>query len=327
MFRTHSSTNSPQTLAIVESLAGKLGQQVLAAERRARRRGALQPIPVTFEWLEDAGIRFLVRQVKIRTRKPAPPVAGEAKKRQNPFLPYDPALYVADAGPQHICLLNKFPVVPRHTLIVTRHFEHQQTPLGSRDFASWWHCLTSYPSLGFYNGGIIAGASQPHKHMQVVPLPLEKGGFSIPLEPWVWQPLAATAPSVPLVNAVSRYRFTHVAVRLDWPASTPPDQAGQQLECLYRQMLALAEIELPRHPEGQLDRPYNLLLTPRWMMIVPRRHESFATISLNGLAFAGALLVWNPDQWYALQRHGLLAALEYVAIPHEEPRKIPTIGV
>ena len=297
----------------------------MAAERRALHHGALQPIPVTFEWLEDAGIQFLVRQVKIQPRKPTPPAAGKIRKRPNPFLPYDPALYVADAGPQHVCLLNKFPVVPRHTLIVTRHFEHQQTLLGSCDFASWWRCLTSYPSLGFYNGGTIAGASQPHKHMQVVPLPLEKGGLAIPLEPLVWEALAETAESIPLVNGVSRYRFTHVAVRLDWSASTPPDQAGQQLELLYRQMLDLAELELPSHPEGRMSHPYNLLLTPRWMMVVPRRYESFAKISLNGLAFAGALLVWNPEQWHTLQRYGLLAALKHVAVPRgariEKPRR------
>ena len=32
--------------------------------------------------------------------------------------------------------------------------------------------LAEFDGLGFYNGGETAGASQPHKHLQIVPLPL-----------------------------------------------------------------------------------------------------------------------------------------------------------
>lgn len=298
----------------MHALAGQLGQQVIAAERRALQSGALQPIPVTFEWRQDAGLPFLVRQVRIPPRKTKPTAADEP--RPNPFLPYDPALFVADLGPQHVCLLNKFPVIPRHTLIVTRHFEHQQTPLNAADLTSWWRGLTSYPSLGFYNGGTIAGASQPHKHMQVVPLPLEKGsGVTLPWESWVLEALRETAGPGPCLNAVRQFRFTHVAARLDGWATAAADEVGRLLESLYRCMLEQVELGVCNASDGRLARPYNLLLTPRWMLMVPRRHESFATISLNGLAFAGAVLVWNSDQWHQLSRQGLLAALEHVAFP------------
>ncbi|MCH5377045.1 MAG: phosphorylase, partial [Planctomycetes bacterium] len=133
---------------------GTLWQCVERTSQSALRQGALQPIRTEFEFLEDGGIRFFVRVVENLERK-----ARDNKSDSrpggppNPFLPYDPALYVADAGPDHVCLLNKFNVVDHHLLIVTRHFEHQETPLNERDFAAWWHCLKEYDSLVFYNAG------------------------------------------------------------------------------------------------------------------------------------------------------------------------------
>jgi sulfate adenylyltransferase (ADP) / ATP adenylyltransferase len=97
-------------------------------------------------------------------------------------LPYDAALFVADVGAEHVCLLNKFNVVDHHLLIVSRDFVHQDRPLEVADFAVWWRCLNEYDSLGFYNGGARAGASQPHRHLQLVPLPLADSGPRIPLE-------------------------------------------------------------------------------------------------------------------------------------------------
>ena len=69
-------------------------------------------------------------------------------------------------------LLNKYNVVPHHLLIITRHFESQESALTQADFQALWTCLAEYDSLGFYNSGESAGASQPHKHLQTVPLPM-----------------------------------------------------------------------------------------------------------------------------------------------------------
>ena len=105
--------------------------------------------------------------------------------RKNPFLPYEPDLYVADVSPTHVCILNKYNVVDLHLLIITRAFEHQESRLRLPDFQALWRCLVEYDSLGFYNSGHLSGASQPHKHLQVVPLPLAGSGCAnrVPFEP------------------------------------------------------------------------------------------------------------------------------------------------
>ena len=46
-----------------------------------------------------------------------------------------------------------------------------------------------------------------------------------------------------------------------------------------------------------------------WMMLVPRRAECFGEISLNGLAFLGALLVRSPSQLRQLITAGPMSAL------------------
>ena len=148
---------------------GTLWARVQTATQRALDSGALQPIPTDFEHLEDGGIRFLVRILRQLARKPRAEASAPspAAARPNPFLPYDPAMYVADASPTHVCLLNKFNVVERHLLIVTRAFEDQETPLTPQDFEALGTCLTEGEGMGFYNSGAIAGASQPRPNCDI----------------------------------------------------------------------------------------------------------------------------------------------------------------
>ena len=97
----------------------------------AERLGALLTIPTQYEFIEDVGIRFLVRILESRDRK------AEARKEQqrqsslsgkliNPFLPYDENMFVSEISDTHIALLNKFKVLTPHLLIVTSTMCKQQ---------------------------------------------------------------------------------------------------------------------------------------------------------------------------------------------------------
>lgn len=288
-----------------------LWNQVLETTQRALRAGALQPIPTACQFVADGGVHFLVRVVDNLGRKERDRAAAansSSAPRPNPFLPYDPALYVADASPTHVCLLNKFNVVEHHLLIVTRHFEHQDTALTRADWVALWTCLAEYDGLGFYNGGTLAGASQPHKHLQLVPLPLAPAGPRLPLEP-----LLADAEIADGVGRCPQLPFTHRFARLDPAAAVLPAQAAQVVQGLYRRMLEDLGLTITPPPEGRVSGAYNLLVTRQWMLLVPRRHECVADVSLNALAFAGALLVRDRDQLEAVKRHGLVAALQHAA--------------
>lgn len=285
-----------------------LWDRLLTVTQRAWQRGALQPIPTDFQYLEDGGIRFLVRVVRQLASKPRPSrnrtLEDAAKK--NPFLPYDPDLYVADASPTHVCLLNKFNVVDHHLLIVTRAFEEQETYLRRRDFEALWTCLAEFEGLGFYNSGVVAGASQPHKHLQLVPLPLDPAGPKLPIAPVIHS--VEISPQAQRLGALP---FPHAIAALQAGAGAGPEAAAAEAFDQYRRLLPA--IGVPWSAAGErLATPYNLLVTRQWMLAVPRVRECFHSISCNALTFSGAMLVRNEEELAVLRRVGPLAVLRHV---------------
>ena len=286
-------------------MPGTLLERIRSTSAAALRTRALEPIRTRSDYLEDRGIRFLVRVVSSLRRKPP------RDDNRNPFLPYETALYVADASDTHACILNKYNVVDLHLLIVTREFEHQESSMTVGDFHALWQCLGEYDSLGFYNSGTTSGASQPHKHLQVVPLPLSANGspYATPIEP-----LLVDSGSRPGTIVESRdIPFAHSLVFWDPVQVADIELIAQTSWACYVQMLRRHALGPPVRPDERMSGSYNLLVTRRWMMLVPRVRECFQSISFNSLAFAGALLVQDPAQMDQLCAAGPFAALEWVA--------------
>jgi ATP adenylyltransferase len=134
---------------------GTLWTTIQLRTEHALRCRALQPVPTEIEFVEQDGIRFLVRLLPALARKDESTNkqnrenAASAKDR-NPFLPYEKDLFVADISDTHVCLLNKFNVVDYHVLLVTRRFEEQESLLNRADFEALWICMREFESLGFY---------------------------------------------------------------------------------------------------------------------------------------------------------------------------------
>jgi ATP adenylyltransferase len=316
---------------------GSLWTELQRATDHALASGALQPIGTACEIVPEQGIRFLVRRLKSLRRKAA--AAQRAVAGGNPFLPYDPQLFVADISSTHVGLLNKYNVVDHHLLIVTRQFEHQENLLTLDDFAALCRCLAEYPGLGFYNSGVVAGASQPHRHLQLVPTPLVPGGPELPLQTWID---AVARPGE--VTRCASLGWAHALVGFDpaWgeavgdgargaraPRSNGvseirqralTDHAAEYLRHQYQRLLRATGLPASDRRSG----PYNLLVTRRWMLLVPRRHEKWEGISLNALAFAGALLVRDQRQLEHLKVAGPLAALRHAGVPESCPTEPPS---
>jgi sulfate adenylyltransferase (ADP) / ATP adenylyltransferase len=144
----------------------------------------LHSIETEQEIIEDRGMWFVVRRVSSLARRDLDRRRSKtaATAPVDPFLPYDPDLFVADISDTHVGLLNKFNVVTHHLLIVTRRFEPQEALLDRKDFGALCSCLAQIDGLGFYNGGRIGGASQPHKHLQLIPLPQGMGDLPTPVD-------------------------------------------------------------------------------------------------------------------------------------------------
>ncbi|AGA32700.1 Ap4A phosphorylase II [Thioalkalivibrio nitratireducens DSM 14787] len=296
-----------RTAAIPDLGPGALWPQLLACERHALARGALQPIETEQNRLERDGVTWLLRRVSSLARKAKDRECGHAQRNArppNPFLPPEPDLTIGAVGPRHLCIFNKFNVIEHHILLVTREFEHQECLLTPADLATLAYCLREREGLGFYNGGRVAGASQPHKHLQWIPLPLDDTRPAVPIAPLLD---ARDAPG--RIGQCPSLPIPHAFVRLESAALDAP-------EALYRYYAGLLQTlgfeALNLGGEIRQSAPYNLLLTRDWMLAVPRTREHHAGISVNALGFAGSLFVMQPEQLDQIAAAGPLALLQAV---------------
>lgn len=195
-----------------------------------------------------------------------------APPRADPLGDYERDLFMADVGSSHYVLLNKYPVVANHLLLVTRRFAPQEAQLDAADFAALGALMSELDWLAFYNGGRDAGASQARKHLQLAPA-------AVPLEPLI------TRDALP---------FPHAYAPL-------PSLDG--MHRIYRDLIAPWQ-----------TKPYNLLATRRWMLVVPRRQERYQTISVNALGFAGSLYVRNSAELELVRRAGPMNVLRAVTL-------------
>jgi ATP adenylyltransferase len=286
---------------------GTLFETVRERSTLAERAGALRSIPTSFELVEDGetGVGFMVRMVDHLARKRE---AASAQQRTgaNPFLPYNRELFVADVSETHLCLLNKYNVLDHHLLIVTRRFEEQESALTLEDFEALWLCMAEGEGLGFYNAGAEAGASQPHKHLQLVSVPIGIGPERTPIDP-----LLATARYDGPLGTVDALPLLHSVARLD-AISSPGSPGGAEAAWeIYHSMLRRVGID------AEAPLPYNLLVTWDWMFLLPRTRGFFHGIEVNSLGFAGTLLARDLEQLAFIKREGPMTLLRNVAFPRE----------
>lgn len=296
----------------------RLAEAVAERTRAALASGVLQPIGTDETALEDADVRFVIRSVSSLVRKrDAGAALPKDGARANPFQPPEPDLTVGEISPTHVAVLNKYPVVERHLLVVTREFADQETLLDHADFAAFVACLRGVDWLGFYNGGREAGASQAHKHLQLVPLPLAAGPWGVPMEAlfdsWAGKGRAARLLRLPFANAFAP---------LDASIFEEGGAGSVRLLETYEALLEASGLrdeaandgfgDAANEPQRQAG-PYNLLLTRRWMLLVPRSREKHGTISVNALGFAGSLFVRDDAEMRALREAGPMSVLRSVA--------------
>lgn len=279
-----------------------LWAQTLRTTRHALSTGALQPIATDSRVIEDAGVPFQVRvlgRVHLKDeRKREPPRAGVPF---NPFAQPQTDLVVGDLTPTHVCLLNKFNVVEHHLLIVTRDFEEQESPLDLADFEALALAMAGLDGLGFYNSGEISGASQRHKHLQLIQ-PLGPDALRVPMEKLLRPP-----PAPGRVVREPALGFGHALTGLELRDATPTGAGARMLEAYEALRAALGmSTALP---------PYNLLATREWMLLVPRAIAEVQGINVNAMGFAGSLLVKTQEQLQLLEAMGPMALLRQVAPP------------
>ena len=234
---------------------------------------------------------FVVRRLLSAT----PKHLTRAGPRPNPFLPWDQDLAVAPLGSSHLLLLNKYPVQAGHVLVITQQWQPQQGWLGPADWAAVAEVDRDTGGLWFFNSSPAAGASQPHRHLQL--LPRKAGTPSCPMAPQFLAQLNGDQGPWPWHYRLSRRH-----------QSGDPDE----LQALYgdhARALGLGEPGLEHEPRH----PYNLLFDDQWFLTVRRRRDDWAGFSVNALGFAGYLLVTDRADLHWLRAQGPWSLLETVA--------------
>lgn len=276
---------------------GTLWERTVRQSERSLESGDREPLATELHRFEEAGASFAVHVAVGRDRKWKTTREQQARG-VDPFLaPYTDDLFVADVTETHALLLNKFNVIDHHLLLVTRAFESQANALSAADFAALWVCMAEFDSLAFYNSAPEAGASQPHKHLQLVERAVlvaesSASGADLPVR----RRLGAAGPG---------YAYARASVPVAVGAA--PSEAGTRLEALYQQLLALAAVGgAPAAPS-----PYNLLLTHDAMVVIPRTRAGWDGMGINGMGYAGSLLLHRAEDFERLRATGPLAMLAH----------------
>ncbi|KAG8665521.1 bifunctional AP-4-A phosphorylase/ADP sulfurylase [Fusarium poae] len=297
---------------------------------KARSEGDLHYFPTQVAVLNVDSIPFQLRFSPSLANKPKPP-PKDISKPQKPFDPFEnplPALKVSDLGPSHYCVLNKFAVVPEHFIIATKDFKPQTHVLEESDLEATLACIEAYEAarrteaeqghrdgaLGggdglyaFFNCGDHSGASQPHRHIQLLPIARMKDGFEIDT-PW-------TVLADQLKVKVAPFSTFAEDINLN--------MSGTELHAIYLRLYrkackAVASYTKDTTQEGEAPAngptliSYNMAMTKSTLVICPRLSEGvklqsqdgdiLGTVAFNGTLLAGTALVKNELEWEALKK-------------------------
>ncbi|CCE62159.1 hypothetical protein TPHA_0B04890 [Tetrapisispora phaffii CBS 4417] len=236
---------------------------------------------------EHTGMDYLICLVATLAKKPERDDI-DIKVKRNPFEVPEPELTVLNdalGDGRYKLVLNKFPVIPEHGLLITNKFEQQKVPLTIEDVAAAHQLARSLENdidgqkhIIFYNCGIDAGSSQDHKHMQVLRVP---EGFEL-LQDKIVADASATSLE-PLYN--KKVSFAHFVMKL------PIESSKEYLYKCYTELLQKAILTKPSDLQEQKD--HNVIICKDWICVIPRASTKARSmdIAFNSLGYSGIILV------------------------------------
>ncbi|KAF2666003.1 HIT-like protein [Microthyrium microscopicum] len=247
------------------------------------------------------------------------PTAQDKPKgpKPDPFEKPTGDLFIANIPPAHLLVLNKFPIIDRHFILATRAFKAQTDPLEADDLTATYACLQEWEAqnssngrlFAFFNSGPHSGASQPHRHVQFLPvedIADDDANFQL------------------LIDSESNLAvLPFKSIRAD----IPPESAENGLHPLYLRLLAQCRDSWTGETEAF---SYNMGLTLHHIVLVPRTAEGMTVrkedgsevcfVGFNGTLLAGSLMVKRQEEWdYLRQRpEALDEVLNSIGIPNNK---------
>lgn len=242
---------------------------------------------------------------------------------------------VPPSSPSHYLMLNKFPIIPGHFMLVTKANKAQTQKLEQDDIEAVYSCLRSWAEddddenarelFAFFNSGEHSGASQAHRHVQFIPV--EGMAADIPGRSWklLMTRLCEGATTVP---------FTYFWSPL--PENPTAAELYRIYEGLHNAAASAVRNYIKSHPDeldahdcsdGSSEFSYNLGMTMSTMIICSRRMEGaplksedgaeIGFVTLNGTLLAGSMMVKRQQEWnYLKSTPGILdEILSKIGIP------------
>lgn len=264
---------------------------------------------------------------------------SESKPKPNPFENPSEGLLVArlpnDRNPTHNLVLNKYPVISRHSILSTIGFKRQTDLLESQDLEVTYSCLQAWGAqstetsparlFAFFNSGEHSGASQPHRHLQFLPVEDMVEPESSKTE---WQPLIdlikEPLPDHSSILINPSLPFCHFAMRI------PENPGAGVLLQIYRRLYENAAQSVKPSNDERMHKAtavddnenkskgasisYNLAITLYAMAICPRQKENAVIptsagdgyVSVNGTILGGTLMVKEMSEWEAFQQNKVM---------------------
>ncbi len=247
--------------------------KALETSKKALSSGAIIPLD-TFKYkslkvLIDYELRFL--------KSPNPKYLVEYGPKRNPFIPWDSRLEIQSVNNTHTLILNKYPVHIGHMLLITNKWKPQNGWLNIHDFDAIEYVDNDTSGLWFFNSSREAGASQPHRHFQL--LPRHHNESVCPRYDWFCSLLNSRNKLFSLISHC-------IAIK---PRKNTYKSNSNELYNSYKTMIKemnIGDVDLNNKPL----KPYNLLITSEWIALVKRRKDKSNGFYINALGFAGYFL-------------------------------------
>ena len=212
----------------------------------------------------------------------------------NPFKPWDNTLEIDSIGKDHHLILNKYPVQLGHILLITNEWKEQNGWIDIKDWEAIKEVNKDTTGLWFFNSDPLAGASQPHRHIQLLRRePLE---LSCPREKWI----------LDFNNVKNKNQRFCKNLLLKKFSKTLNEENIHQIYKDLSYKLGLGDPKIDKKPKY----PYNLIFTNRWMLLIKRKIDNLYGISVNALGFAGYILVTEKSDIKYLKKFGPEKLLE-----------------
>ncbi|KAH7406158.1 Ap4A phosphorylase-like protein II [Phaeosphaeria sp. MPI-PUGE-AT-0046c] len=285
----------------------------------------------------STGIPFQLRFCPTLAKKPTPKSDDSAPQRKiDPFENPPQALHIANvpsSDPSHVLVLNKFPIIAAHFILATKSNKKQTHVLEQDDLEATYACLKAWQTeqgskqkrlFAFFNSGEHSGASQPHRHLQFLPVEsMQHGevtsGWDLLLDIILCSNKKSDRGNDSDLLQHPDLPFVHFARPFD------SEPSSSDLLNIYNELYGAAKSavdtfiashpgELTLHPDegGDLPISYNLAMTMSGMAILPRRSEGtmlrsdgakdIGFVALNGTTLGGTMMVKYQEEWDVLRK-------------------------